>query len=94
MTAPAGRDPQIHARLVEFVDLYAELARVNRSIGLWDMRRHAECKKDNAAVDKDYLIKTERLGRRAVERRAAVKTRLDAVFAELVALKRNRTQGT
>lgn len=88
MSSGVSRDNALHGRLVEFVELYSELARVNRTIGLWDMRRHAECKKDNAAVDKDYLIKTERLGRQAVERRAVVKTRLDEVFAELVAMKR------
>ncbi|MEM7406258.1 MAG: hypothetical protein AAF458_13245 [Pseudomonadota bacterium] len=73
-----------HARVAEFVDLYCELARVNTRIGIWDMRRHAECKKRDTEVDKFYLIKTERLGRQSVERRAIVKTRLDALFAELV----------
>lgn len=83
----AEREPEIHALLTEFVDLYCELARVNRRIGIWDMRRHAVCKNKIADIDKTYLVKTERLGRRAVERRAVVKTRLDEVFASIVAAK-------
>lgn len=80
----ANADPAVQALLSEFVDLYCELAQVNRRIGIWDMRRHAVCKSDVADIDKAYLVKTERMGRQAVERRAAVKTRLDEVFADLV----------
>lgn len=80
MTDPAN----LKTGIAEFIDLYCELARVNTRIGIWDMRRHAECKKNDAYVDKIYLIKTERLGRQSVERRAVVKTRIDALFAKLV----------
>ncbi|NKC14143.1 MAG: hypothetical protein GKR94_18760 [Gammaproteobacteria bacterium] len=85
-------DKQAHARplsealLRRFVDLYCELCRVNRRIGIWDMRRHAACKAPVEAIDTHYLVKTERLGRQNVERRAAVKTQIDQVFAELVRL--------
>jgi hypothetical protein len=71
--------------VTEFVDLYCELVQVNRRIGIWDMRRHAVCKNAMEDIDKAYLVKTERLGRKAVERRAIVKTRLDEVFAAIVA---------
>ncbi|MEQ8443931.1 MAG: hypothetical protein RIM33_07610 [Alphaproteobacteria bacterium] len=90
MSTPA--DPKIHDLLTEFVDLYCELVQVNRRIGIWDMRRHAVCKNDIEDIDKAYLVKTERLGRKAVERRAVVKTRLDVVFADLVAA-RQQAQG-
>ena len=80
-------DTEVHSLLTEFVDLYCELARVNRRIGIWDMRRHAVCKSDVEDIDKAYLVKTERQGRLSVERRAVVKTRLDEVFAALVVAK-------
>ena len=83
----AAADTDMHSLLTEFVDLYCELVQVNRRIGIWDMRRHAVCKNKVEDIDKAYLVKTERLGRLAVERRAVVKTRLDEVFAELVAVK-------
>lgn len=82
-----AKTEQLYRMAEEFVDLYCELVQVNRRIGIWDMRRHAVCKNDAADIDKDYLIKTERLGRKAVERRAVVKTRLDEVFATLVSAK-------
>lgn len=83
----AAADTEIHSLLTEFVDLYCELAQVNRRIGIWDMRRHAVCKNKVEDIDTAYLVKTERLGRLSVERRAVVKTRLDEVFAALVATK-------
>lgn len=82
-------ETKIRSMVVEFVDLYCELVQVNRRIGIWDMRRHAECKKDVADIDKAYLVKTERLGRKAVERRAVVKTRIDQLFAEIVSAKQS-----
>ncbi|MBT6276856.1 MAG: hypothetical protein HOI95_22315 [Chromatiales bacterium] len=69
---------------VLLVDLYCELCQVNRRIGIWDMRRHAICKADESEIDVDYLVKTERLGRIGVERRAVVKNEIDRVFALLV----------
>jgi len=69
----------------EFVDLYCDLVRVNRRIGIWDMRRHDVCKARDEDIEVSYLAKTERLGRLSVEKRAHIKTRIDALFAELVA---------
>tara|TARA_Y100001934_G_scaffold276142_1_gene372045 strand:- start:1520 stop:1825 length:306 start_codon:yes stop_codon:yes gene_type:complete len=69
----------------EFVDLYCDLVRVNRRIGIWDMRRHDVCKARDEDIDVSYLAKTERLGRISVEKRARIKTRIDELFAELVA---------
>lgn len=70
--------------VTELVDLYCELCRVNRRIGIWDMRRHAHCKRELADIDTAYLVKTERLGRAHVERRAIIKNRIDTMFAALV----------
>jgi hypothetical protein len=72
------------ARVSELVDLYCELCQVNQRIGIWDMRRHAVCKLPVAQIDKNYLVKTERLGRENVERRAQLKSEIDALFACLV----------
>ncbi len=69
----------------ELVDLYCDLVRVNRRIGVWDMRRHDVCKAKDKDIDVSYLAKTERLGRISVEKRARIKTRIDELFAELVA---------
>lgn len=72
------------AQVTELVDLYCELCRVNRRIGIWDMRRHGMCKQAVDDIDVAYLVKTERLGRQSVERRAVVKNQIDAVFACLI----------
>jgi hypothetical protein len=69
----------------EFVDIYCDLVKVNRRIGIWDMRRHEVCKASIPDIDKAYLVKTERLGRQSVETRARIKTRIDTLFAEIVA---------
>ena len=71
--------------IAELVDLYCDLVRVNRRIGIWDMRRHDVCKAKDEDIDVSYLAKTERLGRISVEKRARIKTRIDELFAELVA---------
>ena len=76
--------PTLRADVSELVDLYCELCRVNRRIGIWDMRRHEHCKRDVSDIDTAYLVKTERLGRAHVERRAILKNRIDALFASLV----------
>ncbi len=78
----------------ELVDLYCDLVRVNRRIGIWDMRRHDVCKAKDEDIDVSYLAKTERLGRISVEKRARIKTRIDELFAELVAYRsRSNTLG-
>jgi hypothetical protein len=71
----------------DFVDLYCELIKVNRRIGIWDMRRNEVCKSDIPDIELSYLVKTERLGRIAVEKRALLKTRIDELFAEIVSLR-------
>ena len=76
---------RLRAMIEEFVELYCELVRINRRIGIWDMRRHEVCKADIPDIDKAYLVKTERLGRQSVEKRAQLKTRVDVLFAEIVA---------
>lgn len=81
----SGVTTPLREAVTELVDLYCELCRVNRRIGIWDMRRHAHCKLDLADIDTAYLVKTERLGRAHVERRAIIKNRIDALFATLVA---------
>jgi hypothetical protein len=73
----------LRGRISELVNMYCELCQVNRRIGIWDMRRHAECKLPLQDIDKAHLVKTERLGRQSVERRAVVKNRIDALFAEI-----------
>jgi hypothetical protein len=84
---------KLHEMIVEFVELYCELIRVNRRIGIWDTRRHDVCKADVKDIDVAYLAKTERLGRFSVEKRAQLKTRVDALFAEIVELRTQRAAG-
>ena len=75
----------LRQKITSLVDMYADLCRVNRRIGIWDMRRHAVCKQDLADIDTAYLVKTERLGRIHVERRAELKSQIDLLFAEIAA---------
>lgn len=79
-----ARSADVRQSVAELVDLYCELCRVNRRIGIWDMRRHEHCKRELADIDTAYLVKTERLGRAHVERRAILKNRIDALFAAMV----------
>ena len=69
----------------ELVDLYCDLIKINRRIGIWDMRRHGLCKADVSDIELSYLVKTERLGRISVEKRAACKTHIDNLFAKIIA---------
>lgn len=74
----------LHEMVVSFVDKYCELVRMNRRIGIWDTRRNKESLKPLEEIDKAYITKTERLGRKSVEARARLKTHLDQLFAEIV----------
>lgn len=76
---------RLREMIEELVELYCELVRINRRIGIWDTRRHEVCKAEIIDIDKAYLVKTERLGRQSVEKRAQLKTRIDILFAEIVA---------
>lgn len=80
------RVERMRALIREFVDLVCDLGKVNRLIGHWDMRRNMLCKPDIAQIDLGQVVLSERQGRKNVEWRARIKTRLDEVFADLVEL--------
>ena len=86
MSPAASDDVSLDQMLEQFVELYCELCRVNRRIGIWDMRRHEVCKAPVDSIDTEYLVKTERLGRASVERRAVVKTEIDVLFSRIAVL--------
>ena len=48
MKAPSA---QVRQADTELVDLYCELGRVKRRIGIWYMRRHEHCKRELADID-------------------------------------------
>jgi len=81
----SAAEARLRPQIVALVDLYCELCRVNRRIGIWDTRRHEVCNRPLAEIDTAYLVKTERLGRQNVERRAELKSRMDDLFVDLVA---------
>ena len=83
----SAAEARLRPQIVALVDLYCELCRVNRRIGIWDTRRHEVCNRNRplAEIDTAYLVKTERLGRQNVERRAELKSRMDDRFVDLVA---------
>lgn len=78
---------EVHRLVEEFVELYCDLVKVNRKIGLWDLRRNQESLKEMDDIDKEYIVKTERLGRKYVEKRAYLKNDIEYTFSELLKYK-------